>query len=85
MQASGYYVRVGRRVPLSEFSGLRHSPDIQPDNIGLTADGKIDIIEILSPKQNKGELARKLETAWNQLPPEMRGQFLITDPKDAFK
>jgi hypothetical protein len=85
MQASGYYVRVGRRVPLSEFSGLRHSPDIQPDNIGLTADGKIDIIEILSPKQRREEVQSKLEKAWSQLPPEMRGQFLITDPKDAFQ
>jgi hypothetical protein len=85
MQASGHYVRVGRKIPLSEFSGLRHSPDIQPDNIGLTKDGKIDIIEILSPKQDRREVVRKLKRAWNQLPPEMRGQFLISDPKDAFK
>jgi len=38
MQAMGVYQRVGTRMKLSEFSGLKHSPDIMPDNIGLTID-----------------------------------------------
>ncbi len=85
MQADGRYVRVGMNRPLSEFSGLKHSPNIRPDNIGLTVDGKIDMIEIRSPTQKKWRLEEKLKNAMNQLPPEMRGQFLVTEPKGASK
>jgi hypothetical protein len=85
MQADGSYVRVGVGRPLSEFSGLKHSPDIRPDNVGLTREGRIDMFEILSPSQTKDELVAKLEKAMNQLPPEMRGGFRVVDPGDAFK
>jgi hypothetical protein len=85
MQASGYYKRVGMGRPLSEFSGLKHSPDIRPDNIGLTPDGRIDLVEILSPSQTKDELEQKLLKALNQLPREKRGDVRVTDPQDAFK
>jgi hypothetical protein len=85
MQAEGSYVRVGMGRPLSEFSGLKHSPDIRPDNIGLTIEGRIDMFEIRSPSQTKEKLEAKLMTALNQLPPEMRGEIRVSDPGDAFK
>lgn len=85
MQAEGSYVRVGMGRPLSEFSGLKHSPDIRPDDIGLTSEGRIDMFEIMSPSQTKEELETKLEKAMNQLPPEMRGGFRVIDPRDAFE
>jgi hypothetical protein len=85
MQAEGSYVRVGMGRPLSEFSGLKHSPDIRPDNIGLTIEGRIDMFEIRSPSQTKDELVAKLEKAMKQLPPKMRGGFRVLDPGDAFK
>ena len=85
MQASGRYTRVSRRQKLSNFSGQKHVPDIEPDNIGLTTDGKIDIIEIKSPRQRIDELQSKLERAWNELPADMRGEYRIINPEDAFK
>jgi hypothetical protein len=83
MQALGVYQRAGMGRPLSEFSGLSHSPDIKPDNIGLTIDGKIDMIEILSPSQTIRGLERKLEEAMEQLPEGMRGEIRVIDPGDA--
>jgi hypothetical protein len=85
MQASGYYQRVGIGRPLGEFSGRQHSPSIRPDNIGLTTDGRIDMIEVLSPSQSRARLEAKLQKAMNQLPPEMRGEFRVINPKDAFQ
>jgi hypothetical protein len=85
MRDSGDYARVGMNRPLSEFSGQKHSPDIRPDNIGLTTEGKIDMIEILSPSQNRRVVEAKLRRAWNQLPQHMRGEFDVSDPKDASK
>jgi hypothetical protein len=85
MQASGYYQRVGRNLPLSKFSGREHKPDIRPDNIGLTHEGKIDMIEIKSPGQTLGRIKRKLEKALNQLPPKMRGQIHIVVPEEVIQ
>ena len=86
MQGMGIYTRVGKgTVKLSEFSGLKHSPDIQPDVMGLTVDGRIDMFEIRSGKQTKTFLQGKLQRAMNQLPPEMRGGFRVIDPKDAWR
>jgi hypothetical protein len=82
MAESGLYSRVGMRVSLSKFSGHKHSPDIQPDDIGLTHEGQIDMIEILSPGQTKLELVRKLTKAMKQLPEHMRGQWIVTNPND---
>jgi hypothetical protein len=71
--------------PLSEFSGVKHKPDIRPDVVGLTHEGTIDIWEILSPSQYgaEGRLEAKLIEAMRQLPPDMRGGFSIIDPRDA--
>jgi hypothetical protein len=73
MQARGQYQRVGKNGPLSEFFGFKHNPDIQPDNIGLTAGGRIDMIEIKSRSQTYKELWQKLDDAMRRLPPEKRG------------
>jgi RHS repeat-associated protein len=80
MKESGRYDRVGMNRPLSEFSGRVHSPDIRPDNIGLRPDGRIDMMEVVSPSQTAGQLRRKLEDAMRQLPPEQRGIILVVDP-----
>ena len=79
-QASGMYVRVGMGIPLSEFSGLEHTPDIEPDVMGLRPDGTIDMVEIKSPGQSIRFLDRKLQKAANQLPPESRGVTLVINP-----
>jgi len=79
------YQRVGTNVRLSQFSGLRHDPDIMSDVIGLTIDGQIDMVEIVSPSQTRAYLTRKLENARKQMPPEKRGGILVLDPKDAVK
>ena len=67
MRASGEYIRIGMNMKLSKFSGQRHRPDIRPDDIGLTADGKIMMIEIISPKQQESDLVDKLTAAMSQL------------------
>jgi RHS repeat-associated protein len=85
-QASGFYQRISRgSINLSEFSGLKHGPDIKPDFMGLTPDGKIDMIEVLSPGQRKSALERKLRDGMEQLPPHMRGEYGVIDPNDAFQ
>ncbi len=85
MRATGDYVRITRRMRLSKISGVKHSPDIEPDNIGVRQDGRIDVFEILSPSQTREQLEAKLELAFSQLPAYLRGAFRIIDPKDAFK
>ena len=85
MQNSGYYQRISMRMKLSRFTGIKVDPDIEPDNMGLTWTGRVDMIEVLSPGQKRTELEEKLIKAMNQLPPEMRGEWLVIDPKDAFK
>ena len=84
-QASGMYVRVGMGIPLSEFSGLEHTPDIEPDVMGLRPDGTIDMVEIKSPGQSIRFLDPKVQKAANQLPPESRGVTLVIDPRGFFK
>jgi hypothetical protein len=85
MQETGDYTRIAMRMKLSKFSGIRINPDIEPDNMGLHADGRIDIIEILSPSQTREMLTAKLSHALSQLPPAMRGGIRVVDPKDAFR
>jgi hypothetical protein len=79
---SGEYSRVAQgSIHLSEFSGLKHTPDIKPDVMGLTPDGRIDMWEILSPGQNKLRLEDKLQKAMEQLPLHMRGGYRVLDPE----
>lgn len=85
MQATGEYARVTMRMKLSKVSGIQHNPDIEPDNIGVHLDGRIDIIEILSPSQTREELEDKLRHALNELPPHLRGGTRVIDPQDAFE
>jgi hypothetical protein len=85
MQATGDYTRIATRMKLSKFSGVKIDPDIEPDNMGLHADGRIDIIEVLSPSQTREKLTAKLLHALSQLPPAMRGGIRVVDPKDAFR
>ena len=85
MQASGQYQRVSMRQKLSEFSGLKHSPDIEPDNMGMTLDGRIDMIEIMSRWDTRKALTRKLLNARKQLPTEKRGEVHVIDPRDALR
>jgi hypothetical protein len=84
-QATGAYTRVGVSRPLSEFSGLKITPDIRPDVMGLTTEGRIDMIEIMSPSQSRWRLEKKLGDALEQLPSNMRGGIRVIDPKDAIK
>ena len=79
MQASGDYTRVAMNTPLSEFSGLKHSPNIRCDNMGLRVDGRIDLFEIRSPSQTKKKLLEKLEAAMQELPAEMRGDVHVLE------
>jgi hypothetical protein len=69
--------RVAMGRSLSSFSGLEHSPDIQPDAMRLTFGGKVDAVEIVSKYQTVRQMQTKLATAWQQLPPEMRGQMSV--------
>ncbi len=85
MQADGRYVRVAMNTSLRKFLGSKDVPNIKPDVIGLTKDGKVDMVEILSPSQDETKLEARLKRVMNQLPPEMRGQFLVSNPEDAFK
>lgn len=85
MQAMYDYERIATNTSMSKFLGRKFKNDIRPDAIGLTRDGKVDMVEILSPGQTKVELEDKLSTAMNQLPSAMRGEFIAIDPKDAFK
>jgi|GEM_PF-3113652 len=85
MRATRDYVRITRRMHLSKVSGIKHAPNIIPDNIGVRYDGRIDVFEILSPKQTRAELEAKLQLAFSQLPEYLRGSFRVVDPKDAFK
>jgi hypothetical protein len=79
---SGEFKRVGQgSVPLSEFSGLKHVPDIEPDVIAIDHAGRIHMWELRSEWQTMKELKRKLSKAMNQLPPEMRGQIRVIDPE----
>ncbi len=80
MSTSGDYVHVGMGVLLSKFSGRKISKDIKPDNIGLTPDGQIDMIEIKSPSQRIEWLEAKLTEAMNELPADLRGQWTVIDP-----
>ena len=73
------------RQKLSEFSGQKHVPDIEPDNMAMTIGGQIDMIEIMSEWDRKKGLRRKLRRALRQLPPEMRGEIGVIDPKDLFR
>jgi hypothetical protein len=66
--------------PLSTFSGQKHVPDIEPDVMGLRPDGKIDMVEVVSPSQTVKELRAKLQKAMSQLPAEKRGDMIIHDP-----
>jgi hypothetical protein len=85
-QASGSYTRISQgSINLSEFSGIQHTPDIKPDFMGLTPEGRIDMIEIRSPSQTVQSLYRKLEEAMGRLPEHMRGEFDVIDPQDAFR
>jgi len=85
-QATGAYARISRgSISLSEFTGIAHSSDIKPDFMGLTTEGRIDMIEILSPGQRMPALLAKLQAAMEQLPEKMRGGFRVMDPKDASK
>ncbi len=85
MQSTGDYTKVTMRMKLSKISGVKHNPDIEPDNIGVHADGRIDIFEILSPGQKRTKLEEKLLHALSEMPPAIRGGFRIVDPKDAFQ
>ncbi len=85
MQASGYYQRVSMRQRLSEFSGRKLIRDIEPDNIGMTIHGQIDLIEIMSKWDTRKALQRKLRKALHLLPEQIRGQIRVIDPKDAFR
>jgi hypothetical protein len=53
--------------------------------MGLTPEGRIDMIEIRSPSQTVQSLYRKLEEAMGRLPEHMRGEFDVIDPQDAFR
>ncbi|HEV2969531.1 MAG TPA: autotransporter-associated beta strand repeat-containing protein [Pirellulales bacterium] len=82
-QETGNYKRISQgSIRLGEFSGLSHSPNIEPDFMGLTTDGQIDMAEFRSPSQTIDELVTKLKTAQSQLPPEMRGEVNVVDPKE---
>ena len=64
----------------SKFSGLKQVPDIKPNVMGLRPDGRIDMVEVVSPSQTAKQLRRKLQKAMDQLPPEKRGDIIIHDP-----
>ena len=79
-QESGDYCRVAMNTPLSKFSGLEHSPDIQADVMGLRPGGAIDLMEVVSPSQSVNQLTNKLLEARQQLPPDVQGSILVYDP-----
>jgi hypothetical protein len=81
-QESGNYERVAMAEPLSKFSGVKHVPDIKADVMGLRPGGRIDLVEVLSPKQKYIDLWNKLVKARNQLPPKMRGSIRVVKPPE---
>jgi hypothetical protein len=66
--------------PVSKFAGRKIYPDIQPDVMGLRPDGRIDMVEVVSPSQTARQLRIKLQKAMDQLPPEKQGKIIVHNP-----
>jgi len=70
---------------VGRFLGIAYRTDVKPDVMGLTWEGKVDMVEIVSRWQTKKQLHRKLKAAMSRLPAEMQGEYIAIDPQDASK
>ena len=84
MADSGAYTDVfmhSKWLTILEGKGVSVSPNRLPDVAGVRLDGKIDLIEFASSKNDflRGKLLERNRDIWNQLPANMRGDILVYD------
>jgi RHS repeat-associated protein len=71
--ASGNYVRVHMNQTMETVSGVSGVGRQQPDVAGVTAEGRIDTDEVVSPSQTKSQMDVKQAEMQARLPAGMRG------------